>query len=157
MSLHKDEFFVKIVGNLTANPKIASDEEGNKVCYCRIATNPRAKKVDPRTGKTLSEKERCRLRTFAELKVPKTAAAEKFYAVLQDGDRVRIEGEGGTKRVPKMVKSEEDGRWYEYQIDVDGDGKNLQTLMEDRLVIRVYRFEKILTDRETGEPVVSYA
>ena len=56
-----------------------------------------------------------------------------------------------------MVKSEEDGRWYEYQIDVDGDGRNLQTLMEDQLVIRVYRFGKIVTDRESGMPVVSYA
>lgn len=153
---NKDEFFVKIVGNLIADPKIAQDEDGNKVCYCKIATNPRAKKVDPRTGKVLSDKERHRLRTFAELKIPKTAAAEKFFNSMRDQDRVWIEGEGGTKRVPKMVKSKEDGCWYEYQIDIDGDGKNLQTLTEDRLVIRVFRFGKVITDRH-GTSVVSYA
>jgi hypothetical protein len=154
LSMSKDEFYVKIVGNLIADPKLAQDEEGNKVCYCKIATNPRAKKVDPRTGKTLSEKERTRLRTFAELKIPKTAAAEKFFASMSNQDRVWVEGEGGTKRVPKMVKSEEDGKWYEYQIDVDGDGKNLQTLSEDRLVIRVYKFGKIVN--HDGYNVVAY-
>lgn len=154
MSMNKDEFFVKIVGNLIADPKLAEDEEGNKVCYCKIATNPRAKKVDPRTGKVLSDKERTRLRTFAELKIPRTAAAEKFFSMMSNQDRVWIEGEGGTKRVPKMVKSAEDDKWYEYQIDVDGDGKNLQTLTEDRLVVRVYRFGKIIN--QDGVPVVAY-
>jgi hypothetical protein len=152
--MNKDEFYVKIVGNLITDPKLAEDEEGNKVCYCRIATNPRAKKVDPRTGKTLTEKERTRLRTFAELKIPKTAAAEKFYENLRDKDRVWIEGEGGTKRVPKMLWSEEEGRYTEYLVDVDGDEKHYQPLLEDRLVIRVYRFGKIIKQDENS--IASY-
>jgi hypothetical protein len=152
--VNRDEFYVKIVGNLITDPKIAQDEDGNKVCYCRIATNPRAKKVDPRTGKVLTDKERHRLRTFAELKIPKTAAAEKFFDNMSAGDRIWLEGEGGTKQVPKMLWSEEEGRYTEYMVDVDGDEKHYQPLLEDRLVIRVYRFGKVSNDN--GISVMSY-
>lgn len=144
MSMNKDEFYVKIVGNLVTNPKLAEDEEGNKVCYCKIATNPRAKKVDPRTGKPLSKEERTRLRTFAELKIPKTAAAEKFFNMMTQWDRVWVEGEGGTKKVPKLLWSEEEQRKTEYLVDVDGKEENYEPLMEDCLVVRVWKFGKII-------------
>jgi hypothetical protein len=153
--MNRDEFWVKIVGNLITDPKLVEDDEGNKICYCRVATNPRARKVDPNSGETLSNEERNKLRTFADLKLRKTAAAEKFFEYLHAGDRVWIEGEGGTKKQPKMYWSEVEGAYTEVQVDVDGDGKNPQTIMEDRLVIRVSRFGKVETTH--GVSTVAYA
>jgi single-stranded DNA-binding protein len=154
LSLNKDTFEVKIVGNLITDPKIAQDEEGNKVCYCRIATNPRARKVDIRTGKVLTDTERHRLRTFADIKIPKTSAAEKFFDNMRAGDRVWIEGEGGTKKVPRKIWSEEDQAYVNFEVDVDGRNEHFEVITDDQLVIRVYKFGKIINDR--GVPAVAY-
>jgi hypothetical protein len=153
LSLLKDKFEVKIVGNLVADPKIAQDEEGDKVCYCKIATNPRAKKIDKRTKKVLTDKERKRLRTVAELKIANSNMAEKFFAGLQDGDRIWLEGEGGTKRVNQKFKSKKDGSWGEYEVDIDGE---TQVIKENVLVVRVYDFGKVNVDRDTGVSTISY-
>jgi hypothetical protein len=140
LSIQKDEFSITMIGNLIADPKLIEDEDGNKVCFCRIASNPRARKVDPKTGKAIPDEERNRLRTHADLKIRSSEAAEIFYQTFKKHDRVWIKGEGGTKKIPKMYWSEVDQQYTPCEVDVDSDGKNVQLVTEDRLVIRVRRF-----------------
>lgn len=145
MSLNQDAFEGTIVGNLIAEPTLVEDEEGNKVCYCKVATNSKARKFDPKTGRELSPEERNKRRSFVELKVPKTAAAAKFASLFQMGDRIWVKGDLGTRRVQKAFWSEKDEKYIKVVVDVDNDGKNEQEVWEDRLLMWVEEFAKVLT------------
>jgi single-stranded DNA-binding protein len=142
-ALNRDEFWVRIIGNLIKKPKLVEDDDGNKVCYCKIATNPRARRFDPKTGQKMTEEERNNLRTIANIKITKGSTAERFSELFDQGDRVWIEGEGGTRKVLKKFWSEEEGKYISIKLDVDENGKNLEEITEDQLVIRVYKFGKI--------------
>lgn len=146
MSLNQDEFTTTIVGNLIAEPNLVEDENGNKVCYCKIATNPKAKKFDLKTGKEMSPEERNKRRSFVELKIPKTAAAEKFAQLFAVGDRAYLKGELGTRKVKKAFWSDKDERYISLQVDVDEDGKNIQEVYEDRIMMWVEEFAKVLNE-----------
>jgi single-stranded DNA-binding protein len=152
MSMNKDEFTVSIIGNLVSKPKLVEDEEGNKVCYARIATNPRARKIDPQTNEPVSNEVRNRLRSIVELKVTRTAAAEKFDELLKVGDRVWINGEAGTRQVPKYFLFPEENKWYQVSVDIEGEKVDV---MEDRLIVRVHKFGKI--EQSKGNSTLVYA
>lgn len=148
MSVNQDSFKGKIVGNLIAEPNLVEDEDGNKVCYCKVATNSKARKFDPKTGRELSPEERNKRRSFVELKIGKTAAAEKFAQLFSQGDRISVEGELGTRRVKKAFWSEKDEKYISVTVDVDNDGKNVQEVWEDRQMMWVEEFAKVVTAAE---------
>ena len=143
-TLNQDQFDAIIVGNLVSDPNLIEDEDGNKICFCRVATNPRAKKFDPKTGRELTPEERNKRRSFVELKITSTAAAEKFAELFVEGDRLRLEGEIGTRRVEKGFWSKKEGRFVSVNIDVDDDGKNVQDVYEGLLLMWVHHFSKIV-------------
>jgi len=153
VSKKRDELTVRTIGNLISSPKLIEDGEGNKICYCRIATNPRARKFDKETNRELTKEERNRSRTIAELKITNTAMAELFHRNMNIRDRVEIVGEGGTKQVEKLFWSNKNQDWVTLTIDVDEDGKNIQTIMEDRLIVYVKDFTKILLDGDIPEAI----
>jgi single-stranded DNA-binding protein len=155
-NLNQDQFDVIIVGNLISEPSIIEDEDGNKVCFCRVATNPKAKKFDQRTGKELTPEERNKRRSFIELKITKTSAAEKFMQMFSQGDRIRVEGEIGTKRIEKAFWSKKEGKSISVTVDVDDDGQNVQEILEDRMVMWVYNFNKVTKDQH-GNTSILYA
>lgn len=144
MSLNQDDFTSTIVGNLISEPNLVEDDNGNKVCYCKIATNPKAKKFDLKTGRELSPEERNKRRSFIELKIPKTAAAEKFAQLFSLGDRAYLSGELGTRKVKKAFWSDKEEKYISLKVDVDDDGKNVQEVWEDRLMMWVDEFAKVL-------------
>jgi len=143
-NLNQDQFDAVIVGNLVSDPNLIEDEGGNKICFCRVATNPRSKKFDPKTGRELTPEERNKRRSFVELKITSTAAAEKFAELFVEGDRVRLEGEIGTRRVEKGFWSKKEGKFISVNIDVDDDGKNVQDVYEGLLLMWVHHFSKIV-------------
>jgi single-stranded DNA-binding protein len=148
MSINQDCFTSVIVGNLISEPNLVEDEDGNKVCYCKVATNSKARKFDPKTGRELSPDERNKRRSFVELKIAKTAAAEKFAQLFSQGDRIRCEGEMGTRRVKKAFWSIKDEKYVSVSVDVDNDKKNIQEVLEDRLMMWVEEFAKVITAAE---------
>jgi single-stranded DNA-binding protein len=147
-SLAHDQFDAIIVGNLVSEPRLTEDEEGNKVCWCSVATNPRARKIDLKTGKEMNAEARNKRRSFVELKITKTAAAEKFAEALGEGDRVRLEGEMGTKKVEKSFWSKKQQKQVPAKVDVDGDGKNIQDVYEERWIMWVDTFSKVIYDQD---------
>jgi single-stranded DNA-binding protein len=142
-NLNQDQFDAVIVGNLVSDPNLIEDEDGNKICFCRVATNPRAKKFDPKTGRELTPEERNKRRSFVELRL-KSGAAERFAELFVEGDRVRLEGEIGTRRIEKGFWSKKEGRFVSVNIDVDDDGKNVQDVYEGLLLMWVHHFSKIV-------------
>lgn len=148
MSLGQDAFKTEIVGNLTSDPVLVEDDSGsgNKVCYCKVATNPMAQKYDLRTGRELTPEERNKRRSFVELKITKTAAAEKFAEMFRKGDRAQLKGQCGTRRVEKAFWSEKDEKYLTVQVDVDNDGKNIQNIWEDRIMMWVDEFARVEID-----------
>jgi single-stranded DNA-binding protein len=154
-SLAHDQFDAIIVGNLVSEPRLLEDEEGNKVCWCTVATNPRARKVDPMTGRELTPEERNKTRSFVDLKIAKTSSAEKFAKLLSEGDRVRLEGEMGTKKVEKSVWSKSKQKRVPVKVDVDGDRTNIQEVYDDRWIMWVDTFSKVIFDQDLA--VLGYA
>lgn len=140
--MNRDEYNVRIVGNLVQEPELVEDEEGNKVCYSKIATNPRAQKFD-KDGNRIPDEERNRYRSFVSIIIPKTAAAEKFYEFMDERDRVWVEGEQKNKRVPQLFWSEKEQKYVTIDIDIDKDGRDIQTIMENQAIVRVHKFGKV--------------
>jgi single-stranded DNA-binding protein len=145
MSLTQDRFEATIVGNLIAKPTVVENEDGSKVCLCRVATNPRAKRFD-RDGKEISHAERSKYRSVVDLKVVKQSTAERFSEFLQLGDRVILEGNLGTKKIRKGIWSPKEQKLVSVTIDVDNDG-GTQEIMEDRLVMWVHHFSKVVSSK----------
>jgi len=144
MSFSQDKFQATIIGNLVANPSIIENDNGSKTCYCRIATNPKARRF-AKDGTELSPEERVKFRTVLDLKINKTQAAEKFMELLKLGDRVLLEGVLGTRKVKKGFWSQKEQRFVTITVDVDNDESNIQEIIEDRLVMWVYDFSKVLS------------
>jgi hypothetical protein len=145
MSMNQDRFYGEITGNLISEPNLVDDGEGNKVCYCKIATNSKARRFDPKTGRELSPEERNKRRSFVELKIAKTAAAEKFAKLFKQGDRANLKGTLGTRRLQKPFWSEKEQRYITIKVDVDEDGKNSQEIWEERLMMWVEDFSKVVS------------
>lgn len=150
MSLTRDEFQTRIVGNVVLQPQLI--QEGKTLAArARIATNPRAKKYDPRTGSRVPDEKRKRRRSFVELHVGKPAMAEKFYQLIHLDDRIWVEGECETISIPKLIYSPQRGELTPVQVDVDNNG-NYQTVMEDRVLLHITRFGKI--EVRDGYPIM---
>lgn len=148
MSLHQDSFKGKIVGNLISDPSLVDDDNGSKICLCRVATNTKGRKFDPKTGRELRPDERHKYRSVVELRIVKPAVADKFAKLFKYGDRVTIKGEFGTRKVKKSFWSEKDREYVNIQVDVDNDGQNIQDVWEDQLVMVVDEFAKIVLSSE---------
>lgn len=146
MSLTQDRFEGTIVGNLIAKPILVKNEDGSKVCLCRIATNPKARKFDSE-GKEISHTERSKFRSIIDVKVMKQNMADKFYEHLQIGDRVILEGNLGTKKIKKGVWSPKEQKLVSITVDVDNDGQSVQEILEDRLIMWVHHFTKVINDK----------
>jgi single-stranded DNA-binding protein len=146
MSLTQDRFEATLVGNLIAKPTLVENEDGSKVCLCRVATNPRAKRFDNRTGKEIPAAERSKYRSVVDLKVVKQSMAERFAEFLQSGDRVILEGHLGTKKIRKGIWSPKEQKLVSVTIDIDNDGQSIE-IMEDRLVMWVHHFSKVVNSK----------
>lgn len=146
MSLTQDRFEATIVGNLIAKPTVVENEDGSKVCLCRVATNPRAKRFD-HDGKEIPAADRSKYRSVVDLKVVKQSLSERFADFLQIGDRVILEGHLGTKKIRKGIWSPKEQKLVSVTIDVDDDGQSSQEIMEDRLVMWVHHFTKVVNSR----------
>lgn len=146
MSLSQDRYYGEIVGNLVSDPKLFEDLDGNKVCYCRIAVNPKAKKLDPRTKQVLSEEERNLRKAYIDLKIPKSAMAEKFAARLKKGDRVSVTGEMGNRKVEKLFWSKKENTFVSVTVDIDEDGQNCQKVYENHPMMWVDEFSQVIID-----------
>jgi hypothetical protein len=133
----QDEIFMRVVGNLVADPILHDDGKGSKVCICKIASNPPARRWNPRTNEPIPDKERNKTRSIMQLKFTKTGEAEEFAEKYRAGDRVIIEGNAISKEVPKMCFSHKENRLIPCIVDVDGDGKNIEHVMESRLSVTV--------------------
>lgn len=155
MSKNQDAFTATIRGNLISEPNLVEDEEGNKVCYCKIATNPKAKRFDPKTNRELTAEERNKRRSFVELKIPRSAAAVKFHALFKKGDRAELVGELGTRREEKVFWSEKAQKYVTVKVDIDNDGKNVQEIYEDQIMMWVEDFSKVVA--QEGFNVVMHA
>jgi hypothetical protein len=145
MSMNQDKFYGEITGNLISEPNLVEDEEGNKVCYCKIATNSKARKTDPRSGRELTPEERNKRRSFVELKIAKSGAAEKFAKLFRQGDRANLKGTLGTRRIQKSFWSEKEQKYVTIKVDVDDDGKNVQEVWEERQMMWVEEFSKVIS------------
>jgi|GEM_PF-5438814 len=145
-SLAQDQFDAIIVGNLVTEPRLTEDESGNKVCYCTVATNPKARLLDLKTGKKNNPEARNKRRSFVGLKITKTSAAEKFAKMFSEGDRIRLEGQIGTKKVAKLFWSEKQQKLVPGKVDIDRDGKQIQSIYEDRWIMWVETFSKVVHD-----------
>jgi hypothetical protein len=148
-SLAQDQFDAIIVGNLVAEPKLVEDERGNKVCYCTVATNPKARLIDLKTGRKKNPEDRNKRRSFIDLKITKTPAAEKFAKMFSEGDRIRLEGQIGTKKVAKLFWSEKQQKLVPGKVDIDRDGKQVQSVYEDRWIMWVETFSKVVHDEDS--------
>jgi hypothetical protein len=142
MSKKQDTFNVEATGNLISTPTLVEDAEGNKVCYCRMATNPNAKKYTE-DGEEVSREDRNKTRAILDLKITNTAMAEIFHDFFNIKDRIHVKGEGYTRQVEKKYWSPKQNSYIPISVDIDEDGQNVVTLMEDRLVIRVHDFSKV--------------
>jgi hypothetical protein len=148
---NKDEIFMRVVGNLIADPVVHDDGKGNKVCLCKIAANPPARRFHPVTREPIPDKERNKTRTIMQLKFVKTGEAERFAEGYKAGDRVQIEGDAITKEVPKMCFSNKENHWIPCIVDVDGDGKHIEHIMEGRITLTVSRCIPIYRNIESQE------
>lgn len=143
MSLNRDEFWVKIRGNAVQDPRLVGENES--VCICKIATNPRARRVDPRTQEEIPNQERNATRTFVDLRIERPAMASKFAELIQSGDRIWVEGECETRRSKKLFWSDKEQAYVPVVVDIDEDGRRMEQMVEERLVMRVQEFGKIIT------------
>lgn len=134
---NQDEIFIRVVGNLIADPLLHDDGKNGKTCICKIASNPPAKRWNPRTNEPISDKERNKTRSIMQLRFVKAAEAEDFAKKYKAGDRVIIEGDAISKEVPKMCYSHKEKHLIPCIVDVDGDRKNIEHVMESRLSINV--------------------
>ena len=144
MSKSQDQFSATIVGNLVAEPNFVTNSRGESVCYCKIATNPKAQRTDRETGRELSAEERNKRRSFVDLKISPTARAIKFKQLFHEGDRAEVIGECGTRREKKLFWSKSEQQLVNAQLDVDNDGQNIQDLHEEHLMMWVADFSKIV-------------
>lgn len=147
-SFSRDRFDATIVGNLMADPFLSEDKGGNKFCSCKVATNPRARKTDPRTGRETHPEERNKRRSIIELRISDTSKAERFAKGFSEGDRVWLEGEIGTKTAEKTFWSSKQQKRVSVKADVDGDGKNMQDIHEKQWIMWVENFIKIVHEQD---------
>ena len=153
MSLSRDKLDVDVIGNIVQKPKLI--EEGDKIVgRARIATNPRAHKIDPRTGELVPDSKRKQRRTFVELRIDKPSIAENFYENIRLNDRIWVKGESETISIPKLFWSEKENKLITIKVDVDEDGKNIILVTEERLLMHVETFGKI--ELSGGNPVLLY-
>jgi single-stranded DNA-binding protein len=153
--LLNDELFVKTIGNIVQEPKIVTDAAGNKICCSKLATNPRAIRYDPRTGQRVPDDERNEHRTFVELRILKPSAAEKFSKLFRKGDRIWVEGEAYTIQIPQLFRSNKRKALVSLKVDIDEDGKLVETIMQDRLALKVFKFGKVIIDVEEGTSMMT--
>jgi single-stranded DNA-binding protein len=150
VSLNRDEFYVRIRGNVVQDPKLVGDNES--VCVCKIATNPRARRVDPRTQEEIPDEKRNATRTFLDMRFERPAMAAKFAENIHKGNRIWIEGEAETSRREKLFWSDKEQDWVPVTVDIDGDGKRLEQIIEERIVVRVQDFGRIVN--QDGEALL---
>jgi hypothetical protein len=152
---NNDEIFVRVVGNLITDPILRDDGKGNKICLCKLASNPPAKRFNPRTNEPISDKERNKTRTIIQLVFTRTGEAERFMESYQAGDRLEITGDGITKEVPKMCYSHKEKKWIPCIVDVDGDKQHIEHIMEGRMTITVSRCIPIFRNSENNTQYMS--
>lgn len=151
MILSRDKFEVDVIGNIVREPKLVQ-ENGIYIARSRIACNPRAHKIDPKTGDIVPDEKRKERRTFIELRVDKTSIAENFYSNITLNDRVWVQGECETINIPKLFHSNKENKLIPIKVDVDEDGKNIVLMTEERLLMHVKSFGKI--ELSEGSPML---
>lgn len=153
LSLNRDKFEVDVIGNIVQKPKLI-EETGSIIGKARIATNPRANKLDPKTGEIVPDSRRKKRRTFIELRIEKPSIAERFCEGIHLNDRIWVKGECETISIPKLFRSNQEDKLVTINVDVDEDGKNIVLMTEERLLMHVKSFGKI--ELSDGNPMLVY-